>query len=70
MQYKAQSPEEGLVDVVDEVGSEDDDAWEPLNVVQQHTHIHIGIAVRGGAGGEGERRGKGEREEGQRKGGK
>ena len=64
MQYIVQSPDKGLVDVVDEVGGEDDDAWEPLNVVEQHTHIHIGIVVRGGAGGGG---GGGGGREGRRK---
>ena len=67
LQYKAQSPEEGLVDVVDEVCGEDDDAREPLNVVEQHTNIHIGIAVCGGAGKGAEREGG---KEGGREGGK
>ena len=49
VQHKAQSPEEGFVDVVDEVSGEDDDAGEPLNVVQQHSHINIRIAVCRGA---------------------
>ena len=49
-QHEPQSSEEGLVDVVNEVGGEDDDAREPLNVVEEDTHIHISIAVRGGAG--------------------
>ena len=50
-QHEPEPPEEGLVDVVNEVRSEDDDAGEPLNVVEEHTHVHIGVAVRGGAGG-------------------
>ena len=71
VQHKAQSPEEGFVNVVDEVGGEDDDAGESLNVVQQHSHIHIRIAVcRGAVYGreeEGERRREVEREkEGER----
>ena len=34
MQYKAESPEEGLVNVVKEVCGEYDDAGEPLYVIQ------------------------------------
>ena len=48
LQYEAQPPEEGLVDVVDEVGGEDDDAREPLDVVEQYSHVHVGVAVGGG----------------------
>ena len=67
MQYKAEPPEEGLVNVVNEVSGEDDDAREALDVVEEHSHVHISIAVRGGAGegeggggGMGDKRGKGE----------
>ena len=49
LQHEAQPAEEGLVDVVDEVGGEDDDAGEPLDVVEENSHVHVGIAVRGGA---------------------
>ena len=49
LDHKPQPPEEGLVDVLEEVGGEDDDAREPLNVVEQDTHVHIGISVCGGA---------------------
>ena len=51
MQYKAEPPEECLVNVVNEVSGEDDDAREALDVVEEHSHIHIGVAIRGGAGG-------------------
>lgn len=45
MQHKSQPPEEGLVNVVNEVGGEYDDPWEPLNVVEQYSYIDISIAV-------------------------
>ena len=69
MQHKSEPTEESPVYVVYEVSGEDDDAREPLDVVEEHTHVHIGIAVCGGAGdgrgggggggGEGHERGKG-----------
>ena len=49
MQHKAQPSEEGLVQVLDEVGRENDDARETLNVVEQHSHVHVGIAISGRA---------------------
>jgi len=58
VQYKAEPPEEGFVNVVNEVSGEDDDAREALDVVEEHSHIHIGVAVRRGTG-EGRRRGGG-----------
>ena len=45
-QHKLESPEESLVEVIDEVGGEDNDAREPLNVVEKNTNINVGIAVR------------------------
>ena len=47
MQYKSQPPEEGLVDVVNEIGSQNDDARKPLYVVKKYTYIDIGIPVCG-----------------------
>ena len=44
--------EEGLVDVVDDVGDEDDHARETLDVVEQHAHVHVGIAIGGGTRGQ------------------
>ena len=51
MQHEAQSPEEGLVDILNEVCGEDDDAWKPLYVVEENSHINISIAISGCAGG-------------------
>lgn len=48
LQDKAKSSEEGHVYVVDEVGGENDDAREPLNVVQQNANIDVRIPVRRG----------------------
>ena len=45
MEHKSQPPEEGLVNVVNEVSSEYDDPWEPLNVIEQYSYIDISIAV-------------------------
>ena len=70
VQHKAQSPEEGFVDVVDEVSGEDDDAGEPLNVVQQYSHINIRIAVCRGAVCAREEEGGGRRRERGKRGGR
>ncbi len=43
----AQTSEEGFVDVVNEVSSENNDAGKSLYVIQQHAHIHVGIAICG-----------------------
>ena len=51
MQHEAQSPEEGLVDILNEVCGENDDAWKPLYVVEENSHINISIAISGCAGG-------------------
>ena len=51
VQHEAQSPEEGLVNILNEVCGEDDDAWEPLYVVEENSHINISIAISGCAGG-------------------
>ncbi len=48
LEDEAEPPEEGLVDVVNEVGGEDDDPGETLNVVEEDTHVHVGIAISGG----------------------
>ena len=53
LQHITQSSEEGLVNVVNEVCGEDDDAGEALDVVQQHPNVHVGIAICGRAGGGG-----------------
>lgn len=45
LQYKLEPSKESLVHVVNEVGSEDNDSRESLNVIQQHSHIHVGIAI-------------------------
>ena len=51
MQHESQSSEEGLVDVLNEVCGEYNDAWKPLYVVEEHSHIDISIAISGCAGG-------------------
>ena len=43
--HKLEPPEESLVHVVNEVGGENDDTREPLNVVEKNTNINVGIAV-------------------------
>ena len=73
MQHETQSPEESLVNVINEIGGEDDDARESLYVVEQHSNIHIGIAVSGCAVREGRRREewrRGMSEEGRSEGGR
>ena len=50
VQHEAQSPEEGLVDILNEVCGEDDDAWKSLYVVEENSHINISIAISGCAG--------------------
>ncbi len=45
MQYITQSSEEGFINIVDEIGGEDNDASITLYMVQQHPHIHVGIAI-------------------------
>ena len=47
MQHITQPPEEGLVNVFNEISGEDNDPRVPLHVVQEYTHIHIGIAISG-----------------------
>ena len=51
MQHKSQSPEEGLVDVVNEVCGEYNDPWKSLYVVEEDSHVDISIAISGCAGG-------------------
>ena len=49
LQNKLEPSEEGFVDVLVEVGGEDDNAGEVLDVVQEHSYVHVGIAISGGA---------------------
>ena len=42
---EAKPPEECLVYIFKEVGCEDDDSREPLNVVQEHANINISITI-------------------------
>ena len=51
VQHEAQSAKEGLVGILNEVCGEDDDAWEPLYVVEENSHINISIAISGCARG-------------------
>ena len=48
MQDKLQTSEESHVQVFNQVGGEDDNAREPLNVVEKYSNINVGIAVSGG----------------------
>ena len=50
LQDVSETTEESFVDVLNEVGGENDDTWKPFYVVQQHTHIHVGIAISGRPG--------------------
>lgn len=45
LQDVAEASEECLVNVLDEVGGEDDDTSVSLNMVEEHPHIHVGIAI-------------------------
>lgn len=45
--HKLQPPEESLVNVVNQVGGQDDYPGEAFNVVQEHTHINVGISISG-----------------------
>ena len=45
VENKLESTEERLVDVVNDVGGEDNDSWKALNVIEQDTHIDVGIAI-------------------------
>ncbi len=56
LQDESQPPEEGLVNVLNEVGGENDDAGEALDVVEKDTHVHVGITISGGPAEEGYRR--------------
>ena len=46
LKHKSEPPKECLVNVLNEVGGENDDPWEPLNLVEQYPHVHISIPVR------------------------
>ena len=46
-EYETKTSEKGFVDVINEVGGEDNDARKPLNMIEQNTHIDISISVRG-----------------------
>ena len=44
-QHKLEPPEESLVQVINEVGGENDDPRETLNMVQKNTDINVGITI-------------------------
>ena len=43
--YELEPAEEGLVYVVNDVGSEDYDSRKAFNVIKQDAHVHIGITI-------------------------
>ena len=47
LQDESETPEEGHVNVVDEVRGEDHDPREALDVIEQHPNINVGVSVSG-----------------------